>query len=280
MEGSPMSEAIPIFEYKTYQSYLSDRLGKLGSRNGNRQLFAKKVGVHPSYISLILKGSSHLSLEQAAAANMFFDHSKDEGDFFILLVARDRAGTELLKKHFQNQIDGLLKQRSQVEHHVKGKEVVLKAIQDEYYSSYLYPAVFVLASIPSVNSERALAQALNVSPLIIDRILKFLLSSGILERHGTWVRPGKRVLHLNKSELAIKKHHANWRIHALQSIDKNPEEGSHYSACFSISKKDAEILNAMILSDLEKYLKLIGSSKEEVGYVFNFDLYPLISNLD
>lgn len=274
-----MNESLSIFAYNSYHTYLCDRLGSLGSRNGKRRDFAQKLGIHASYISLVLKGTSHLSLEQAVDANVFFGHSNEEGEFFVLLVSRDRAGTNLLRKHFQEQIDKMISLRAQVENHVDGKEIILKEIKEEYYSSYIYSAIFVLASIPEFQSPTTIANALNVPVTKVEKITLFLIRAGILERNNGTIRPGKRMLHLNNSKISIKKHHTNWRLHALQAIDRNPTLGSHYSACFSLSKLDAVKLNSLILENLEKYLKVIGKSQEEVAYVYNFDFYPLIDHL-
>ncbi len=54
-----------------------------------------------------------------------------------------------------------------------------------------------------------------------------------------------------------------------------PEE-LHYSACFSLSKSDAQKINELILKNLESNSKIIEKSKEEVAYVYSFDFYPLI----
>jgi hypothetical protein len=43
---------------------------------------AKAAGCHTAFISQVLNGSLHLSLEQAARLNSFFQHTKDEARFF------------------------------------------------------------------------------------------------------------------------------------------------------------------------------------------------------
>ena len=68
-----------IWEFSSYREYLVERLGGEGLRTGARKELAEKISVHTTFVSQVLKGKAHFSLEQAEAINQAFDHTNEEG---------------------------------------------------------------------------------------------------------------------------------------------------------------------------------------------------------
>ena len=90
-----------IFEYTDYKAFLESWIASRpqGGR-GIKSKMAQAMRCQLAYLSQVLNGPAHLSLEQAEALNGILDHSHEEGDFFLLLLQRARAGTPGLRKHF------------------------------------------------------------------------------------------------------------------------------------------------------------------------------------
>src|SRR4051812_35972113 len=94
-----------VFDFKDYKRYLNKRLsGRAGVGRISRSKFSQKLRLHPSYMTRILNGDTHLSLEQADFANEALSHSDDESRYFLLLVELARAGTPGLRSRFDRQL--------------------------------------------------------------------------------------------------------------------------------------------------------------------------------
>ena len=93
-----------IWEFTNYREYLAQRLGLEGSRTGLRKKLAAAIPVHTTFVSQVLKNRTDFSLEQAESINTFLEHSDDEGEYFILLILKDRSENNKLKKRFEKKI--------------------------------------------------------------------------------------------------------------------------------------------------------------------------------
>ena len=100
-----------LFEYSSYKDFITSKVGPRNGRKGVRGAIARALGCQPTYISQILYAKAHLSLEQAEALTKFFGLTTDEAHFFLLLVQRERAGTQNLKTYFNGQIERVREQR-------------------------------------------------------------------------------------------------------------------------------------------------------------------------
>ena len=98
-----------IFDYTDYKKYLKDGLKqKPKSGHGFKSAMASAIHCQSAYISRVLNGDAHFSLEQAYALNGFLGHSEEEAEFFILLVSYARAGTQPLERFFLRKINEIL----------------------------------------------------------------------------------------------------------------------------------------------------------------------------
>ena len=86
---------------------------------------------------------------------------------------------------------------------------------------------------------------------------------------------GSAHVHLAGSSENITKHHTNWRMQAIRSLDLKQPEDLHYSAVVTLSKKDAALIKERLLSEMQKHLETISKSPEEEAYVYCFDFFPL-----
>ena len=91
---------------KNTSVYLGDRIDEdRRFRKGFMSLVAQAIECQPSYLSQVLNGKPHLTLEQSTRLNRFLAHEKSESKYFLLMVQLARAGTKDLQQVFREEID-------------------------------------------------------------------------------------------------------------------------------------------------------------------------------
>ncbi|MEQ1665875.1 MAG: TIGR02147 family protein, partial [Bdellovibrionales bacterium] len=174
-----------IYDFRDYKAYLKHWIAqKPGKGRGIQTALAERLGCQTGYVSQVLNSHANFSLEQAEAVNQYIGHSYEEGHLFLLLVELARAGTQDLKKRFQNEIDKVLNQRLLFKDRVDIKKTLEPVDQATYYSSWYYAAIHVAVSVPSLRSREALMLYFNLSSETLTSALNFLVSVGLLEKKG------------------------------------------------------------------------------------------------
>ncbi|MBK9040582.1 MAG: DUF4423 domain-containing protein [Bdellovibrionales bacterium] len=265
-----------VWEFLSYRAYLISRLGPEGSRSGSRKELAAAIQIHTTYVSQVLKGKAEFSLEQAEAINTFFGHTEEEGEYFILLLLQDRAGSSKLKKRFESKIQKMRDERLNISKRLNVDNAISEKDREHFYSSAVYGAAHVLCSLPNYRTVPSLAEALRLPRVRVAEIVEFLLRIGVLKSEKDLLLPGPRHVHLGNESEMILKHHINWRMHCISNLQFLNKEDLHYSACLSISHDGAFRVKEAILDTLKKTVSIVGESKVETGYVLNFDFYKLI----
>ena len=266
-----------IWDHSTYRSYLVEKLGGDRSRTGLRKKLAAAIPVHTTFVSQVLKGRAEFSLEQAEATNEFFAHTRDEGEYFLLLVMHGRAGSSKLRRRFEEKIRGIQEERQKVKNRVKNDDEISIKDRERFYSSHLYAAIHVLTSIPEFSTVDRIAESLRLPRERIQEMIEFLLKLGVLVSRAGEFHPGPRHVHLGGDTPLIIKHHTNWRLHTTANLQFAERNDVHYSACVSLSKADVLKIRESILKNLEGNLSVISKSNEEDAYVYSLDFYRLLS---
>lgn len=242
-----------LFEYKDYKQYLRDQIAAAPKGgHGMRSKLADSMHSPVSHISQVLKGSSQLTFEQAEAANDFLGHNEEQAEFFLLLVQRARAGTPGLQKRIDKQIERAVEKRLTLKNRFKLAEGISRENQVNYYSSWIYAAAHILLTIPGFETKEAIARKLGLSLKRAGEILDFLISCGLAEQEGGNFKTGKARIYLGGDSPLISKHHSNWRLRAVQSLEKEDrDEDLHYSSVVSISKEDFMRVRFALTRELE-----------------------------
>jgi len=111
----------------------------------------------------------------------------------------------------------------------------------------------------------------------VGEVLEFLVTIGLARanRSGFEIGPG-HPLHLSKNSPEIFKHHANWRVHALGTLDTSEPSNLHYTSVASIAKKDIPKFMEIFLKCIEQYrATLTESAPEDTMQVLCMDFYNL-----
>lgn len=264
-----------VFEYSSYKSYLGAKAGATGTRRGVKMAMAKAINCQPTYVSQVLHGKAHLSLEQAEILNGFFSHSRDEAFFFLLLVQKDRAGTRTLRDFFQEQIEDVLKKRLILTKRLGAKESLSEIHQSTYYSSWIYAALHIALTIPELRTRDALSDYFHLPVRKITESLDFLISTGLIKATKEGYEVTNSQIRLGNDSINILKHHTNWRLQATEALDREQLTDMHYSGVVSLSRADVVKVKNIFLDAVKESQALIKDSKEEELCAVAIDFFSL-----
>lgn len=263
-----------VFKYKKYKKYLADKIehnGKL--TKGLRLKLSDHIGCQPSYLSQVLNGNPHFTLEQAHLINSFFMHNKTEAKYFLLLVQSDRSGTKELREFFSEQIEEILESRFDLKKSLKDTEEVPDEARHQYYSTWYYSVIHIILSIPEFQDTSTIAKRLNLPPQLVKSAMEFLEENGLIKSEKGGYAVTKKRIHLERDSIFIQQHHINWRSQALQSAEKNLPSDMHYSNTFSLARKDFPKIKEIFLKAIEDARAVIRPSKDEEMYAITLDVF-------
>lgn len=270
---------VNVFDFKSYKKFLEAfEESRKSFERGFRSKLAKYIGCQSAYISQVLNGHAHFSLEQTLLIADFLKLQEQEKKYLLLLVEYERAGTEALKKFFESELSSYREEYLNIKERVGETRVLTDAEQSLYYSSWHYLAVHVISSLKGYQDLKSIAQALSLPENVISQVLIFLTQTGIIQEDKGKLRSGVTQVHLNRESPMIKQHHTNWRVAAIQSLVTEAKSDIHYSTVSTLSKADAEKLRLMMVKMIENYVEIVRPSPEESMYGFNLDFYNLIKS--
>jgi uncharacterized protein (TIGR02147 family) len=263
-----------LFSFIDYKAYLLHCEQK-GEYKGFRTRLAESTGCQNAFISQVFNSSVNFNLEQALKISIFLKFNEEETQFFLWMVEFKRAGTQDLKKYFHNLLTQLKEKNLNIKNRIQIQQVLAAESQNIYYSSWIYSAVHVAAMIPNLNTVERISLELKQTKDKIQSVIDFLIQNDLLVRKGNQLFSGKIQIHLSKDSPNIIKHHSNWRIQALNSLDEPTPNDIHYSGVSSLSIEDATKIKSKMIDFIEDYVKQIERSKEETLCVFNLDFFKL-----
>lgn len=258
-----------------YKVYLRSKAGEKTQRNGLKSAMAQHLGCQPGFISQVLNGDLHLNLEQVTLLNDFFSHTKEESHFFMLLVQKQKAGSKKLEKYFQSQIDEILNQRLVLTKRLGTSNTLNEADRAIYYSSWHYAAIHIALTIPELRQPESLAAHFRISLTKVHQVLEFLQTTGLAISGKDGFSSESSLTRLGNDSRSISKHHTNWRLQAIESLDQEDLLDLHYSAVVSLSEKDARDIKEKILEQIKSNINQIRESKEEKIYCYTIDFFNL-----
>ena len=260
-----------IFDFSTYQSYLEAELDPKHHGRGKRAEIARVLNCQTSFVSHVLTGRAHLSLEHAINLSEHYHHSPLEQKYFLLLVQKAKSGTRQLEIFFQRQIDEIQISRQSIVERIQIIDQLGPADQSIYYSTWWHLAIHILVAFPDCNTLEQIGLRLSLKKEVIESSLQFLVSRGLVIEKRTGFTIGKTRIHLGaQSDLAVR-HHSNWRTKAIDVIERSDSKSLHYSGLIGVSRKDAERIRFLILKFLEETEEVIKLSSEEAPYMMNID---------
>ena len=256
-----MGMAKTLFEYRDYRRYLQDRVDE--RPRGERSRLAQHLRCHLTYVSQVLGGTAHLSPEQSQLLNRYYDHSEEEGDFFLNLVLHARAGTRELAAYYLQKIEKTIEQRLILKNRLQYKKTLTLVDQATYYSAWHYTAVHFALTIPLLQKRETIARYLGLSISRVGEALDFLVSVGIAHEENGLYQTGTTSIHLGNDSPMLPKHHANWKVQGLRSLDLPEGDDFHYTSVVTLSKKDLVKIKSLLVSAIEQIRPVIRESPKK-----------------
>ncbi len=263
------------FAYQDYREYLKARLPTKGPERGLRSRLAEELRCQSAYISRVFAGESHFSLEHASLISRFLGHGEFEKEYFLLLVHEARAGNRDLVEFYQKKRQEVLERRLVIAERIKVKTGLTKEDQMTYYSSWFYAAIHVMLTVPRLQTASEIAKYLSLPLGQVQKVLDFLESAGLAVQDKEKYRSGESRIHLGRDSPMISKHHANWRMRAVQAVDRFSRDDLFYSGPISIAESDVEKIRGKILKLLEEVEPIFQESSEECVYCLDIDFFRL-----
>lgn len=269
-----------IFEKNNYRDIIRQKISDSDTPRGHQARLAEAAGCHSSYISLVLKGNSHLSLDQAYAFAEFWNLDDVETQYFLTLVNYERAESEKLRMRLNADIERLRENVKQPQYRSKRlmPEYRMVEVEDStrFFSEWYYSAIREALSISSYQTPADLVQRFQLPPKLIEHVLKVLEDMNLAAyKDGRWLPVAGNTSLTNDSDMSGKLFLATVRQRAMQMTGLRPYfkerlSGVHFGHIFTIHKKDLQEINEIILEAIKRVLDKSKKAEEEPDEVVCF----------
>lgn len=256
-----------------YRDYLRSALPVSGEGRGSRNRLAESLNCQKGFVSQVLGGSVHFSLEHAIQVSRFLRHDPKEEEFFLLLVHLGRSGSHELSEFYRGKIREILERRKQIKERIKTGSELSESDQMLYYSSWQYTAIHMCLLIPRLRTRKAIGDYLGLPAEAISRVLDFLINCGLAIQKGGEYFSGPIRLHIPSESPFVSKHHTNWRMQSIASLDRRGPVDLHYSLIMSLSEEAAEKIRSILLQAIQETEPVLKAARDETIYALNLDLF-------
>jgi uncharacterized protein (TIGR02147 family) len=270
-----------VFEYQDYKKYLREQFqSESHARSGQQTAFSKAIGCQPAYLSRVLNGDAHLSPEQADKASHFLGHSPREERYFFFLVLGNRAGTQSLKSRIAGELKAMKEESSQLKSRVPLFQPLSLEGQTTYYSAWYYATIHMLFDIKETWTPNRIAETLGLSLKRVQEVLSFLTQNGLLNLTSKGYEIQERETHVDADSPLVAKHHINWRMKAIQNLERNDRDSLHYSSVVTVSRKQIPKIREILVSAIADIRKTVRDTEpEDTLYSYSLDLFPVTDKL-
>lgn len=264
-----------VYDFNDYREFLKFMLPTDGEQRGIRTKLADALNCQKGFISQVLSGPSHLSLEHAIKVSRFLKLEAADEEYFLLLVHLGKAGSKDLEEFYKKRMAEIIERRKEIKERIKAKSDLTEAEQMTYYSSWHYTAIHMCLYSSDLRKKGLIANSLGISDSVVSRVLDFLVNTGLAKEDGDEYAAGPARIHLPKSSPLVSKHHSNWRMRAIDSFDSPRENDLHYSLVMSISDEAAEKIKEVLLKTIQEVEPILKAAEDKCVYTLNMDLFAL-----
>lgn len=265
-----------IFTHQSYKNFVREHVdSRPNGGRGEWGKIARAIGVNATMVSQVFNGEKHLSLEQACELSDYLSLNHLEAEYFSLLVQLDRAGTQKLRKRLELRQEKLLQESTEVKSRLRAHKEISSADKAQFYSSWLYSACRILASIPAYQEPTEIAAYLGLPLARVQSIIAFLVEAGMCEQAEGKVKIGALRTHLDAKSLLVATHHRNWRQRAMERANDLTDAELMFSAPLSISRTSFPKIREQLLRCIQEVSAQVEQSDPEIACCFNIDWIEL-----
>lgn len=263
-----------IFLYSNYRKFLQDWLLKVKKeRRFSATALADLLGIHPTFLSQVLKGNKDLSLDHWVTFIEHLNVSEIEKDYLHSLILENRAGTESSKKFYRKKRDEILKRRLQLKERMQEYRELTDVERSVFYSSWIYSGMRLSCSIDSGKSLEELAHIFGQTMAKAEEIMNFLVTAGLCKIEKNKYQLGEKHIHTPASSPFTIRHHTNWRLRAIESLDHAREDELHFTAPMTISMSDFSLIREKMVKLIQESISIAKESEAKELVTMNLDFF-------
>lgn len=264
-----------VFDYYDYKLCVNDWVSEQASGgHGQFRQLSFHLGVNSVVISQVFRGDREITLEQAVGVSEFLGFTDVERDYFLLLVQKARAGSAQLKSIFEKQIQEARKSAEQLKNRVKHQKLS-EEDRATFYSQWYYSAIRLGLSIHEFGSVSKIAEHLKIDRLVVAQVMDFLIKNNLVIDRGGNYELGPQVTHVGHDSPFVNRHHTNWRLKAMQSMEHITETDLFYTGPMVLSKTVAHDIRKSLTELISKSTKKVADSESEVIRCLNIDWFSV-----
>lgn len=263
-----------VFKYNNYRIFLIEwLLLEKKQHRLNASILATKIHVHPTFISQVLKGSKDLSSEQWISICELMNLTEIETDYLHFLLLMNRSGTKEAKTFYKKKVDEILAKRLRLQVRMKDYKELSDQDRAVFYSSWIYSAIQLYCACGEGQTLDELAKKFGVSKNKVEEVTGFLCAIGLCTIEKGRYQIGSQHIHVPAGSPFVIRHHSNWRLRAINSLENTSAEELNLTAPMSISKKDFQIIREKIVKLIQESVEVAKASKAEDLAALTIDFF-------
>ena len=263
-----------IFEISSYRGYLDEWIkSQPDAGYGMKGKIAAAIGVSSSLVSQILKGEKTLTSDQASDLADFLGLVGLESDYLHLLVELERAGNPRYREKLSRKMNAIRAQSRLIGNRVPRTKELSEEQKAIFYSSWLYTGIRNLTAVPGFEQANTIAEHLHLEPVIVHRVLKFLIENGLCKEVDGKLTYGPASTHVDQDSPFVNKHHQNWRFQAIHKMENRKPNDLYFTSPMSLSKVASEEVRILLPTVIQNVIKITGPSPSETTSCLNIDWF-------
>jgi len=143
-----------------------------------------------------------------------------------------------LERTLDRRLKMLRERHLQIEHRLPASKALTLKQQATFYSQWHYSAVRLAAGCDGMATAESIAARLRLPLEVVETALSFLVSAGLLERHGDRYTVETKRTHLSAKSPLVAVHHRNWRAKAMTMYDHIRQTDFVFTAAIALSIED------------------------------------------
>lgn len=262
----------PSFSYSDYRQFLRARAEEWGEITR----LAKAAQCQQSYLSRAIKGDVLLTPDHLHGLCEYWELPEDEAEYLHLLLEKARASTSAYRSRVELKLAKILRERENLARRLETPRIEATEREVLYYSNWHWVAVHLCTSVPALQTESAIAQALHLPVSLVKETLLKLSEWGLVRREGRlWTHsPGN--LHLPKKSPLIAQHHRHWRSKAADDSLVPDGNGLHYTQIQSMDTAAFQEIKNIILASIDRTLSVADTAISERVVAISMDVFEIV----
>lgn len=264
-----------IDDYKKLFLTWSQRQPKRG--RGVLSQLARHLEVHSTLLSLIFKGSSHLTPEQAILTAQFMKLTPLETEYFCMLVQQERVAKASARRYVETRLQELRRESENLRKSLNAQSDLQEADYATFFSHWIYSWMFLQVAVSPGMSKMSLLNLTPVDGQIQEAALQFLLEKGVLLEQDLKLQIGSRQIYVGRESTFLRNHLINWRSKSIEQIrDHNDPEDLYFSSPVAVSHADRKVIAQKIRELLQEFKTVSDPSASEIVCCLNMDWFAVL----